>query len=261
MSTLVCQVQSRWPVALVSLYGTLDMTSAARMMVALRDVLAGAPSALVIDAEHLVVADDAALGPLVTLASDAQRWPAAGVSLCCATDATAAVIAQADGGGGLVMYGDTDAATIAARRLPVAPQRTITLSPASSAPAESRQFAQDVCTEWRIGKVTSLAELVASELVTNAVMHARTEIGVSLRLSGDTLSVAVRDGDPRPMLRPSPGAAGAPGEEHGRGFLLLDAMADAWGTSPTADGKVVWANIGLRQQGSRNGAKSGETSG
>jgi hypothetical protein len=49
------------------------------------------------------------------------------------------------------------------------------------------------------------------------------------------------------MYRPDSNAAGTPTDEHGRGLLLLDAMADAWGSSPTADGKVVWANIGVRK--------------
>ena len=79
-------------------------------------------------------------------------------------------------------------------------------------------------------------------------MHARTEIGLILRLADGTLSVAVRDGDPRPMYRPAPGAGGAPGDEHGRGLLVLDAMTDAWGSHPTADGKVVWATIGVRRR-------------
>jgi anti-sigma regulatory factor (Ser/Thr protein kinase) len=250
MSTLICQVQSRWPVAVVSVYGTLDTNSAARLMVALRDTLAEAPSALLLDVAHLEVSVDSALVPLVWLADEAQRWPAITIGLCAATPATAAAVERvgADSGAmtGLKMYDDTAAASEVARQLPVPPRRSLTLSPTPGAPAEAREFTHEICVEWGIGRVANLAELVASELVTNAVMHARTQIAVTLRLSGDTLSVAVRDGDPRPMFRPAPGS-GAPSDEHGRGLLLLDAMADAWGSTPTADGKVVWANINVRR--------------
>jgi anti-anti-sigma regulatory factor len=247
MSTLICQVKSRWPVAVVSIYGTLDTNSAARLMVALRDALAEAPSALVIDVGHLVVAADSALLPLIGLVDEAEQWPAAAIALCHVTGDTAAAFERVGTVHGLRIYPHEAAATAAARELPVPPRRAMTLSPVPSAPAQSRQFAHDVCDEWGISRVAALAELVASELVTNAVMHARTQIGMTLRLAGDTLSVAVRDGDPRPMFRPVPGAFGAPADEHGRGLLLLDAMADAWGSTPTADGKVVWANIGVRK--------------
>jgi hypothetical protein len=50
------------------------------------------------------------------------------------------------------------------------------------------------------------------------------------------------------VYRPAPDASGAPEDEHGRGLLLLDAMADAWGSSATGDGKVVWANVGIRSR-------------
>jgi len=245
MSMLITQVQSRSPVAVVSTYGTLDRNSAARFLVALRDVLADAPSVLIVDVEHLVVGADEALVPLIGLAGEAARWPGADIVLACAGAQTTAALARVPGGSDLRLVADLDSAIADARLIPVAPRRTVTLRPSASAPAESRQFAQEVCAEWSATRLAGLVELVASELVTNAVMHARTPIAVTLRLDGEVLSVAVRDGDPRPMQRPSPGASGAPGEEHGRGLLLLDAMADEWGTSPTADGKVVWATIGI----------------
>lgn len=244
MSTLICRVHSRLPVAHVALYGTLDGTSAARMMVTLRDCLAEAPTLLIVDVAHLVVGLESALRPLVVLAREARTWPRAHVALCGAGPATVAMIAAAaDGEEGPDMYPDVTSATLAARGLPVSPREVLSLAPAPEAPARSRQFTQDTCALWGIGRVAGIAELVASELVTNAVVHARTPFTVTLRLTDGRLHVAVRDGDPRPMLRPSPGASGGPDDEHGRGLLLLDAMADAWGCSPTADGKVVWATI------------------
>jgi anti-sigma regulatory factor (Ser/Thr protein kinase) len=101
--------------------------------------------------------------------------------------------------------------------------------------------------------VAKLASLVASELVTNAVVHARTPSVMALRLANDTLHVSVRDNDPRPMFRPVPGLSGAHDGDHGRGLLILDAMADEWGTHPTADGKVVWATISVNATGTQTG--------
>ncbi len=247
MTTLICQVQSRLPVAVVALYGTLDGTSAARMMISLRDVVADAPIALIIDAAHLVVTSDRALHALLDFARQTHQWPGTVVSMAGAsaeiTGLIDGVIGRQDGE--IIRYDRLDQAQSAAMSLPLPQRRSLALSPDRNAPAKSRQFVQDVCADWGLGRVASLAELVASELVTNAVTHARTPMNVTIRLVDDGLSVEVRDADPRPMFRPTTDTTATPGDEHGRGLLVLDAMADAWGTSPTADGKVVWANIRL----------------
>jgi len=245
MTTLVCRVLSRLPVAHVALYGTLDTGSTVRMMVTLRDCLAEAPSVLIVDMQYVTVADEASLRPLLELVADARTWPGARVALCCATPAAKAMIAAAAMKEGPDMYPDVTSATDAARSLPLSVRDVLTLLPAAEAPARSRRFTHDTCARWGIGRVGNLAELVTSELVTNAVMHARTAMTVTLRLVDNRLHVAVRDGDPRPMQRPAPGNAGGPQDEHGRGLLLLDAMTDSWGCNPTADGKVVWASIAV----------------
>jgi hypothetical protein len=243
MSTLICQVQSRLPVAVVAMFGTLDTTSAARMMVALRDVVADAPIALIVDAAHLVVASEKALHAFGDLVRQSRLWPGTGVTLAGAAPETARMIRSVTDD--VELFDSLAPATAAAITLPVPPRRSIVLQPDANAPAESRRFVQTVCAEWGIRRLANLTELISSELVTNAVMHARTPMNVTLRLLDDRLSVDVRDSDPRPMFRPSPDAPGAPGDEHGRGLLLLDAMATAWGSSPTGNGKVVWANIKL----------------
>jgi anti-sigma regulatory factor (Ser/Thr protein kinase) len=255
MTTLICQVAARWPVANVSAYGTLDLTSAPRLMVCMRDALADGPSAVIVDVAHLVVAADAALVPVIGLAGEAERWPGATIAFCGA-DAEVTAAARRAGFADKVPLLDAAAAADLTRNLPLAQRRTLALRPGPSAPSTSREFTSEVCAEWGLGRVTGLAELIVSELVTNAVLHARTEIGMTLRLSEETLSIAVRDRDMRPMAAPSATTFGAPTDEHGRGLLLLDAMADAWGSTPTADGKVVWASIGIRRGRPRGGESS-----
>ncbi len=76
------------------------------------------------------------------------------------------------------------------------------------------------------------------------MVHARTELQVTVRLSGHTLSLAVRDGDPR-LLHPAGAGAEGDGQGYGRGLLIVDSMADSWGCTPTADGKVTWATVDL----------------
>ncbi len=81
-----------------------------------------------------------------------------------------------------------------------------------------------------------LACLLTSELVTNAVVHARTDVDVSVLLAGGRLRVEVGDQDtgcPTPSRH-------APDETTGRGLLILDAIATRWGVDQEAAGKVVW---------------------
>ncbi len=242
MSTFICQVNSRLPVAAVSLFGTLDRSSAPRMTICLRDALAEEPTVLLLDVEHLVVAAPSVFDQLLRLVDDTRVWPGTRIELCGPSADIAGLIPP---GAALGVQPSVAAGTEAAHRVPVPPRQSLALRPEASAPATAREFARQVCTEWGIDRIATLAELITSELVTNAVVHARTNADVTIKLVDDTLSVAVRDADPRPMFRPTESGIDQVTTEHGRGLLLLDAMADAWGCHPTGDGKIVWATIGV----------------
>jgi anti-sigma regulatory factor (Ser/Thr protein kinase) len=104
-----------------------------------------------------------------------------------------------------------------------------------------------VCQYWQLAlpdnTLMDRAVLLASELVTNAVIHARTELRLRVELRGELLHLAVRDGNPwqlRPATIPDPEAEG------GRGLWLVDQLARAWGVNRHPDGgKVVWCTLTL----------------
>ncbi|MFC8450832.1 ATP-binding protein [Kitasatospora sp. NPDC057223] len=88
-----------------------------------------------------------------------------------------------------------------------------------------------------------VAELLLSELVTNAVEHARVPSGrlikVRFCVTGGRLRAEVHDASPqRPVVRPRAAAD----EEAGRGLLLVGALSARWGCCPRAGGvgKFVW---------------------
>ncbi len=245
-SPLVCQVRRRLPVGLVSLYGTLDETSVVDAVVSLRDCIADQPTALVVDASHLAVTGSGALGPLILLASDARRWPGTRLFVCSASAPTRALV-ERESEGELTTRADVDAAVEEELRRPVPPRLSANLLPGPEMPAASRELVNRACEEWGITRVRRLAELVMSELASNAVLHARTPVVVTVRLMGSCLQMSVRDGDPRLVYHPAPGAHGAHDGDHGRGLLILDAMADSWGSAPTGNGKVVWAQVRIPQ--------------
>ncbi|MFD5651877.1 ATP-binding protein [Streptomyces sp. NPDC127039] len=96
--------------------------------------------------------------------------------------------------------------------------------------------------------VSDTAALLVAELAANAVTHGRVpgrDIEVLLRLDAYTLRIDVSDsrGERRPD---KPGSTAAPEAEHGRGLLLVDALADRWGVLDRVPvGKTVRAELDL----------------
>ena len=83
------------------------------------------------------------------------------------------------------------------------------------------------------------AELLVSELVTNAVLHARLRATVTVERDGMVLRVSVQDDSPaQPHLREL-----GPEAVTGRGLLLVDRIARRWGVDPQAGGKCVWFEV------------------
>jgi anti-sigma regulatory factor (Ser/Thr protein kinase) len=84
--------------------------------------------------------------------------------------------------------------------------------------------------------------LVVSELVTNCIRHAGTELGLRLTRHNGTVLVEVTDfGAGRPKLLDP-----VPAEPHGRGLMLVQALARQWGVTDNSDrSKTVWCTIAL----------------
>jgi anti-sigma regulatory factor (Ser/Thr protein kinase) len=110
----------------------------------------------------------------------------------------------------------------------------------------ARMLVADACGAWALPHLLFDGQLVVSELVTNAVEHASTELLLTVARRGCGLYLAVRDGSPdRPALVASASAGAESTDEHGRGLWIVHQVASAWGAVPTHDGagKVVWASV------------------
>ncbi|WP_435192570.1 ATP-binding protein [Streptomyces sp. NRRL F-5630] len=109
----------------------------------------------------------------------------------------------------------------------------------SAAPA--RRLVRLALAVWGLDALADAATLVVSELVANAVTHARGETirVVVARLDARGAEIAVSDSSrARPVLRPAgPEALG------GRGLLLVETYAKKWGTESKPWGKRVWAEV------------------
>jgi anti-sigma regulatory factor (Ser/Thr protein kinase) len=124
----------------------------------------------------------------------------------------------------------------------------------------SREYVRQTLRLWQVAEQIDSAELVVSELVTNAVksigitepspkwerVTAQHVIGVQLRLVGASLYVEVWDrGDGSPVVPQQSADA-----EGGRGLFLVESVSKRWGIHrPSVGGKTVWAELSLTGPG------------
>ncbi|MER7703761.1 ATP-binding protein [Kitasatospora sp. NPDC097605] len=94
---------------------------------------------------------------------------------------------------------------------------------------------------WGVPELADTAELLTSELVTNALQHTGQGAVFDAVLTGDQrLRIEVQDGTARlPGRRRDPDAYAT----SGRGLLLVEALADSWGVQLRGDGKVTWFEL------------------
>ncbi len=114
------------------------------------------------------------------------------------------------------------------------------IPPISAGIGEARRFARDQLAICGLTGLADNATLLISELVTNALLHGGE--GAVLTLTVDDLRVRaeVRDSSPAiPVVRNYSETSTT-----GRGMVIVDALAAAWGTYPVAGGKVVWFELG-----------------
>lgn len=109
------------------------------------------------------------------------------------------------------------------------------LVPEPSAVPRARAQVRAQLRAWGVEKVSDPVELLACELVTNAIVHGAGRVGLRLA-RGATLLCEVGDDESAPPLLRDVNDT----DESGRGLLLVSNLALRWGTRRTRDGKVVW---------------------
>ncbi|QIK65175.1 PAS domain S-box protein [Nocardioides sp. HDW12B] len=108
-----------------------------------------------------------------------------------------------------------------------------------SSVSRARQLVRDVVALSASPELSADAELLTSEVVTNALVHAGGPIGLTARHMRDGVRIEVSDGSPHsPIVREYGELAGT-----GRGLRLLDLLA-RWGVEESPTGKTVWFELG-----------------
>jgi serine phosphatase RsbU (regulator of sigma subunit)/anti-sigma regulatory factor (Ser/Thr protein kinase) len=118
--------------------------------------------------------------------------------------------------------------------------------PEPSAVATARCFVRDTLVSWGLPGRDDLvtdAVLLASELVTNAIVHAGTAVELTCRLNGATVEISVLDRHPARVI-PDPPAVADVARPNGRGLLLPAALSSSWGVTYDSAAKAIWFRLG-----------------
>ncbi len=116
----------------------------------------------------------------------------------------------------------------------------VRLPPSSESAQAARVAVTDFLVRLGRGDLTDDVTLIAAELVANAILHARTELVVSVDHAGDGVRITVADSS---SILPR-WTSSSPTSTAGRGLLLVERLSRRWGFEPLpGGGKTVWAEI------------------
>jgi anti-sigma regulatory factor (Ser/Thr protein kinase)/anti-anti-sigma regulatory factor len=238
-------------VTLLRAYGRLDLVTAPMMRAALLKCIAECPSAVVVDISDCAAYSATALAVFPAVGKAQTNQPAVPVLLAGVTERslpTGGRVALSD-----VPTYDTRMAALTAAETARSIQRRMRLHAPRSwkTPGRARLAVIEACDGWGLGHLRTPAALIISELVTNAIRHASTDVDIEAVLRGDFLHLRVRDGSPVP---PTLGGDGPEPADHGNGLPIVAHYSTAWGftVNSTGTGKVVWATLRARPIGNRS---------
>jgi LuxR family maltose regulon positive regulatory protein len=239
------QQSSQQGYVVLTLAGRLDLAVAPQVQRAILKQLAEQPPAIICDLGQVEAIDPRCAGVFTSIRHPALGWPGTVLVLCGTRPAVADLLVRQGVPQHLAMYASLDQALANAHARPPGLQESLALGPVPTAAAAGRAFVWEMCDRWGLEGLAWSAALLASELVTLAVVHARTAMELRVELRGSRLQLAVKDQDPN-LLRL---LAAKDDTDRGLGLLIVDQVATTWGVRQDgADGKTAWCTLDLPAQ-------------
>jgi hypothetical protein len=221
-----------------TLTGRLDALSYGALRDSLVKLALEEPRALVVEVDDLLVGSESALTVFSSASMRVNEWPDVPIFLVTGDPVQRAMLDASTMSRFVPVFGTVGHAIDSAAAGPPRRRKIAVYPPVLMCSGAARNLVREACREWDVESWTQDAVCVVSELVENAVAHARTELEVRLELRRGMLTVAVRDGSPRhAVLRQD-----TKGRPAGYGLQIISDLARSWGCSPDLrGGKVVWA--------------------
>lgn len=222
--------------------GTLDSTTYREVRDSVIKTALDEPAAVIADVSGLDTPALTAWTAFTSARWHVSTWPDVPVILLCADEVGRARIRRSGVTRYVPVIGSPDdvPATVGDRhRLRRRARTQFEASPTSLRSA--RRFTADCLTAWARSDMILVASTVVTVFMENVLAHALSMPVVLLETVDDSVTVAVSDHDPRPAVRHETSATGA---HTVSGLAVVTALSRAWGSSPAAGGKTVWALLG-----------------
>jgi hypothetical protein len=205
--------------------------------------LADGPRGVVCDLSAVYEgAEPGAVELLATAGRHMRDWPGTPVVVAGSKRRVREVLRGHPLGRYLTLTGSVREAVSAVLQTPMPVIEWQRLAPHPTAPRASRNFVSRTLLDWGMGRLIPSASLVVSELVTNATIHAGSDVDLSLSWDLEALRLTVRDNSfdlPRQRFSRF--------DQNGRGLCVVAGLSRSFGVLPTDDGKVVWAVLNAAQ--------------
>lgn len=215
----------------VRVRGLLSLRTAPDLRNVLLKAAAEQPRGLVCDLTDAAATREG-LTVLHLVADQVADWPSSPLALVASAPPLLDQLARLGLSSRMPVVADLAQAAAALRHSPRLLLASTQLPPTVDAPAVSRAFVAAALTRWRADGIVEGARWVVSELVTNAVVHARTEMIVRVSLTGRRVGLSVADHGQAGSVRM---------DADSWGLRVVGQLARTWGVLPRlGDGSVVW---------------------
>lgn len=244
-SSLAVDTRMDQSVAVLTVEGVLDTNNSAALRDSIVKATSDSPSAVIVNISGLKVPAESAWTAFI-----GARWqlphPDVPIVLVCAQRATREAINQSEVACFMPVYSTEKAAVKALDRLT---RRTVRHADARlpadlSSLRESRRLVREWLTTWSQARLIPVALVVVNVFVENVLEHTGSVPLMRVETDGATATIAVSDDSNTPASRLASPTKGIDVS----GLAIVDALSRAWGSTPTASGKTVWAVIGPENQ-------------
>jgi anti-anti-sigma regulatory factor len=229
------------PVPVLRVGGELCLVNAPLVEAETAKVLPEALLGLVLDLSDLRLGDELGLLILPMIARRAEREHGLRVALAGASTAVRARLRQL-GARFLDNFDTVEQARASLECDPTPRSFAVRLPFDAGAPRQAREIVGYACDRWGQAEVARAGQIIVSELVANAVEHARPTLELVVRLR-DRVQIEVADGSPDPPVPADPRRPASCRPARGYGLIMVNAFSANWGFLPTERGKIVWATL------------------
>lgn len=245
-SSLAVATRTDQSVTILTLDGVLDTTNSVALRDHILQAVADEPAAVVVNISGLKVLAELAWSTFIGAHWQLRTKPHIPVVLVCAQRGAREAISRSGVAYFMPVYPTEKAAmkAVAQQTRRAVRQADAQLPADLTSLRESRRLVREWLTAWSQPTLIPVALVVVNVFVENVLEHTASVPVVRIGSQGTAATIGVSDTSHTPAVRlPSPGNG-----IDVSGLAIVEALSRAWGSTPTTDGKTVWAVIGPENQ-------------